>query len=286
MNEVEKISNDLNSRRVFFKDIKKVKYEHHEASKIQPSMDEKDFSSLKNDVILVGKILEPIVIYDNKILDGRHRQKVCIDLNLPMPIKELKGKYSIEGLKEWVRSKHMNRNLTKRQSEAMAFEYKDSIANVSWEDAAKRYGVGTSSVRRYQTLYNLLKSNNLENDFDRVLKVMKKGKILLSAHTAKKNGFIWIYKNTGSLSSALQQLKSFIENETIISNDDIDPTEIDRSTGEIKTKEKNIFIEDTVDINTENQNLKALLSFLITKIPEINTFIEDFKEEQQIKSKK
>lgn len=54
-------------------------YELHELCKLFPPMSEDQFTALMRDIAENG-LRQPIVIYENKILDGRHRYKACINL--------------------------------------------------------------------------------------------------------------------------------------------------------------------------------------------------------------
>jgi len=54
-------------------------YELHELCKLFPPMPEDQFTALMQDISANG-LRQPIVIYENKILDGRHRYKACLNL--------------------------------------------------------------------------------------------------------------------------------------------------------------------------------------------------------------
>jgi N6-adenosine-specific RNA methylase IME4 len=54
-------------------------YELHELCKLFPPMPDDQFTALTQDIAKNG-LRNPIVIHDNKILDGRHRYKACLNL--------------------------------------------------------------------------------------------------------------------------------------------------------------------------------------------------------------
>ena len=56
-----------------------LKLEAHEHAAIFPMMAEKDFANLKEDIKANG-LLEPIILFEDKILDGRNRHKACCEL--------------------------------------------------------------------------------------------------------------------------------------------------------------------------------------------------------------
>lgn len=53
----------------------------HSFADLVPSMTEEEYQGLKADIALHGQ-LEPIVLYEGKILDGRHRYRACRELGL------------------------------------------------------------------------------------------------------------------------------------------------------------------------------------------------------------
>ena len=53
----------------------------HEAADLIPSMTPEEFDALKSDIAANGQ-LEPILLLDNKIIDGRHRYRACRELGI------------------------------------------------------------------------------------------------------------------------------------------------------------------------------------------------------------
>lgn len=97
----------------------------HKYCAVLPKMVDDEFQALKADIKEHG-LLEPIVIYEDAILDGRHRQLICEELEIkPDYIQfEVLG-YNGSAL-DYVISKHQRRNLTSDQKAILA----DKVANL------------------------------------------------------------------------------------------------------------------------------------------------------------
>ncbi len=61
--------------------VTEPKLEIHPLAEMLPEMDDKDYAILKHDIEAVGQ-QEPIVLYEAKILDGRHRYRACRELGI------------------------------------------------------------------------------------------------------------------------------------------------------------------------------------------------------------
>ena len=64
--------------------------EYHEIANIFPMMTDAEFEQLKDDIVLNGQ-LDPVVLYEGKILDGRNRWKVCTELGLVINYDQYRG---------------------------------------------------------------------------------------------------------------------------------------------------------------------------------------------------
>ena len=62
----------------------------HEYADLIPQMSDSDYSELKNDIQTNG-LLQPITLFEEKILDGRHRYKACIELSVEPKFIEYTG---------------------------------------------------------------------------------------------------------------------------------------------------------------------------------------------------
>lgn len=85
-------------------------YKPHDLSLIFPDMSGEDFTRLAGSIAIEG-LLEPITLFEGKILDGRHRYKACLEANVEPRFEEFSGD----------------------------------------EDAAKAYSIATNMARRHLT---------------------------------------------------------------------------------------------------------------------------------------
>ena len=63
-------------------------YEIHPIADLLPLMGEDEFRLLKEDIAGLG-VLQPIILLDGKILDGRHRYRACLELDIYCPTKTI-----------------------------------------------------------------------------------------------------------------------------------------------------------------------------------------------------
>jgi len=57
---------------------------------IFPPMSEEEFSRLKADIRQHG-VRDPVWLFDNQIIDGRHRVRACQELGITCPTREFAG---------------------------------------------------------------------------------------------------------------------------------------------------------------------------------------------------
>jgi hypothetical protein len=97
----------------------------HKYCALLPRMMDDEFQTLKADIKEHG-LLEPVVVYEDAILDGRHRHKICEELEInPDYIQFESLGYNGSAL-DFVISKHQRRNLTPDQKAILA----DKVANL------------------------------------------------------------------------------------------------------------------------------------------------------------
>jgi ParB-like chromosome segregation protein Spo0J len=75
------------------------------AADLFPEMPESEFQELKADIAARGQV-EPIILKHNRIVDGRHRYRACIELGIEPKFVEYKGDYIIDEI--------ISRNLHRR----------------------------------------------------------------------------------------------------------------------------------------------------------------------------
>ena len=97
----------------------------HKYCALLPRMMADEYQILKADIKVHG-LLEPIVTYEDSILDGRHRYNICEELAVqPAYVQFESLSYNGSPL-DFVISKHQRRNLTPDQKAVLA----DKIANI------------------------------------------------------------------------------------------------------------------------------------------------------------
>ncbi len=131
----------------------------HELALAFPAMSKEDFEGLKESIATSG-LLEPITLYQGKILDGRHRYRACRELGITPTFMIWDG----PGLPaEFVLAKNINRrHLNQSQRAMIAAKLSPGgkgrrsknarIQAISQDDAAKQLNVGRSSVQQARTI--------------------------------------------------------------------------------------------------------------------------------------
>lgn len=101
--------------------------ETHPHAEIFPAMTDSEFARLADDVESHG-LLEPIVLLNGLILDGRHRERACEERGVEPRYEEWDESCGVSAL-EWVISKNLHRRqLTKAQRAALAVECEAQLA--------------------------------------------------------------------------------------------------------------------------------------------------------------
>ena len=130
-------------------------YEIHELCKLFPPMSEDQFTALMRDIAENG-LRQPIVIYENKILDGRHRYKACINLGR-QPVSVIydgddplgfviSHNLSRRHLDESQRAMIATRCATLKRGGKNDLNVEISTLKLSQKDAAARFNIGRHSV--------------------------------------------------------------------------------------------------------------------------------------------
>jgi len=134
----------------------------HPLCAIWPDMDETDFAGLKDSIKTMGKLLHPVVMLGDQILDGRHRFRACTELGIKPETVQFDGDDPLA----FVAGQHARRNLTSGQRSMIAAEMATRELGSNGHDpgeggrirppsivqAAKLNGVGTTSVKLAKTV--------------------------------------------------------------------------------------------------------------------------------------
>jgi N6-adenosine-specific RNA methylase IME4/ParB-like chromosome segregation protein Spo0J len=114
-------------------------YEYHEAANLFPLMNDEEFSGLVEDIRVNG-LLEPVVLFDDKILDGRNRYRACLELGIEPKYLQYRGTHSPV---EYVVSKNLHRRHLNESQRAMLAA---RIANLPAHRPDKSVNLPTSQI--------------------------------------------------------------------------------------------------------------------------------------------
>lgn len=92
-----------------------VGLEAHPYAEILPPMAEAEYQALKSDIASNG-LREPIILFEGKILDGRHRHRACQELQIRPQFMNLSGNDPLA----YIYSKALHRNMTDTQKACAA----------------------------------------------------------------------------------------------------------------------------------------------------------------------
>lgn len=130
-----------------------TEYQFHELSDIFPMMSEPEYRELKNDIQENG-LIEPIWLYEGKIIDGRNRYRACKELDREIEARDYTGHPSPLALviSLNLKRRHLNESQRAMIADRIAdFKHgrpskKDANLHVNREEAAKLLNVSQRSV--------------------------------------------------------------------------------------------------------------------------------------------
>lgn len=135
-------------------------YQVHPVANIVPMATELEQEALKLSIKKNGQ-LDPIILFREKIVDGRCRALACQDLKIDVLVERLPHKTSISELKAIAMSKNTRRNLTASQKAISAVRaYKDESNSETQETIILTWGTDKNSffaalwVQSRQPIYN------------------------------------------------------------------------------------------------------------------------------------
>jgi len=143
------------------------KLQTHPIADLMPSMSEEEYKNLIEDINVNG-LIEPIYLFEGKILDGRHRYRACVELGIEPRFEEYSGNSPVS----FVISKNLKRrHLTESQKAALAVELLPYIEKEAKERQIKtgesggKYGVlGGRGIKKGSVEYNEKVSQFSEQD--------------------------------------------------------------------------------------------------------------------------
>jgi N6-adenosine-specific RNA methylase IME4 len=113
----------------------------HEIADLFPLIEGDEFKLLCGDVKKEG-LNHPVILLDDKILDGRNRYRACIEVGIEPRYEKFEGEDPLA----FVLSENLHRrHLTASQRAALAAE----VANMTQSDAGQQYGRGQDSSTNF-----------------------------------------------------------------------------------------------------------------------------------------
>lgn len=129
-------------------------YAIHDLANLFPEMEPEQFEALKQDIAAHGQ-REPITLYQNQVVDGRHRYRACVELGKEPITRNWDG----ESLVDLVVSANLRRrHLTASQLGMIAVELEPAIAH-ELKKNQREHG-GTAPGRPKNTCANLGSSDS------------------------------------------------------------------------------------------------------------------------------
>jgi ParB-like chromosome segregation protein Spo0J len=144
-------------------------YEYHPFSDIWPLLEGEDFDKLALDIAAHGLKL-PILLYQDKVLDGRNRDRACVEAGVEPRYEQSKAATDEEALELVFSLNHHRRHLSFQEKAFAAARYANlkqgsnqyysressrelsSGKSVSIDDAAKKFEISPASVKRARTV--------------------------------------------------------------------------------------------------------------------------------------
>ncbi len=128
-------------------------YEYHPASLAYPLLEGDELNALADDIKANG-LLEPIVLLEGKVLDGRNRLRACVLRGIKPAFADYDGATDDESLEAYVASRNLHRrHLTKEQIVERAAERRERVVAArskgeSLQAIANKEGVSKAQVVR------------------------------------------------------------------------------------------------------------------------------------------
>jgi len=145
--------------------------ENHKIAEIFPLMNTEEFAALKKDIEDHG-LFEDIITYEGMILDGRNRNKACLELGIEPRYTEFQGEDPLT----FVISHNLHRrHLNAFQRAEIVLKLKPDIAVKAKEQQGSRTDILLKSVKSINTQKELAKLANVSPDtIDKVETIVEK----------------------------------------------------------------------------------------------------------------
>ncbi|MEM3265691.1 MAG: ParB/RepB/Spo0J family partition protein [Thermoplasmata archaeon] len=114
--------------------------EIHDLCNILPEMTKEEFNELKEDIEKNG-LLNPIVLFENKVLDGRHRYRACLELGIEPRFIKFEGD-RLDALSFVISENIKRRHLTASQKAFAGVEIREKLMQMTKEKQADARKIG------------------------------------------------------------------------------------------------------------------------------------------------
>jgi len=244
-------------------------YEIHPLCKILPELKPDEYEELKSDIKTNGfhKTL-PIVLFEDKIIDGRHRYKICNELNVEPVFEKYNGKDAIGYIASTIKGRQMSTG----QRAAVASD----VANM---EAGDNQVTKERGILNLGYLVTLKDASNIFNVSKAAIssyrKLQKEAPDLAEKVRNNENGK---FGNKFSLNSGINQLKERVDKvERELKNQD------NKLKRQIKTricgllKSKMVSSIDQSILNTTIDSLKEKgLEFCLKEVEELHSKMKEY----------
>ncbi|MHB1239854.1 MAG: DUF551 domain-containing protein [Gammaproteobacteria bacterium] len=156
--------------------------EVHPLAELFPAMTAEQYQALRDDIAAHG-IQEPIWLYEGRIIDGKHRQRACIELGIDPPRRKYAGKDPIGFVvARNLRRRHMTESqramvaakiANMRQGERTDLRPSANLRKVSQKQAAELLNVSDRSVSNARKVQ--------ERGAPALVEAVERGKLAVSA---------------------------------------------------------------------------------------------------------
>jgi len=164
--------------------------EFHEIANIFPMMTPAEYDQLKADILANG-LLEPIILYDGFILDGRNRYMACKDLGIEPDFDTVDSDPLTFVISKNLHRRHLNETqravVASKLANMQRGERTDLVSidtKLSLENASKLLNVGRASTARVREIERKAPELISKLDIDR----MYRKRAGYAIHTGRKGG--------------------------------------------------------------------------------------------------
>lgn len=132
--------------------------EFHELASIFPLMGKEEYQALVRDIERNG-LLEPIWLYEDKIIDGRNRYQACLELQITPEFRTWQGRGS--PLAFVISLNLSRRHLTSSQKAVVALEVEKHLASEARQQQGRRNDLLQKTAKSLQPLHAAAEAGKL-----------------------------------------------------------------------------------------------------------------------------